>query len=79
MAMPTETGEDSWAHVVVYTKSSLYEQTTPDEATIADRASTVGSVAFVDKDLDAGQMGGTLTWAQPADNAVIAHYVAYKA
>ena len=47
-----DTALGALTHVVVYTKSSLAEQSTPSAEAISDKASTVGSVAFVDKDLD---------------------------
>jgi hypothetical protein len=46
--------------IVIYTKSSLVEQTFPSAFAMKDNAFSVPSITFVDKDLDWAQIGGTL-------------------
>ena len=67
----------SFTHLVVYTKSSLVEQSTPGPVAIADVDSSVSSVAFPDKDLDGGQLGGVVTWSAPAATAQVVGYNVY--
>ena len=84
LSMPSETarvdGTKTYDYVTVYTKSALVEQTTPDSLNLAsDTASSVSSIAFVDKDLDATNYGGTVTWTAPSLHSHVTHYVAYLA
>jgi len=70
----------SWhTHVLVFTKSSLGEQTTPASLTIVDTSASASSVAFSELDLDSGELGGVVTWSAPADTSLVANYVVYLA
>ena len=51
LAMVANTSLGSYTHVVVYTKSSLAEQTTPAALNFSDTSATVTDVVFVDQDL----------------------------
>ena len=78
----TSASEDTWTHLVVYSKSSmdlLAEQTTPVALAISDSGASAQSPSFTDEDLDAGQLGGTVTWQAPTDTSHLAHYRAYLA
>ena len=75
--MAADTAVGAYTHVVVYTKSSLVEQTTPTALSLTDVISSVSGVGFVDKDLDAGELGGVVTWTAPGDVSQVTHYVLY--
>ncbi|CAK9006050.1 unnamed protein product [Durusdinium trenchii] len=70
---------DMATHVVIYTRSSLVEQTTPVAINISDADWNVQWVSFYDMDLDGGQLGGGISWAAPAELTLVTHYVAYLA
>jgi hypothetical protein len=69
----------SKSHIVVYTESQLTEQTTPTATYIIDRSSSVSAFAFADKDLDAGEIGGDVTWTAPIDISQVTLYSVYYA
>ena len=77
--MAADTALGNFTHVLVYEKSSLAEQTTPTALNLTDVISSVSSVGFVDKDLDAGELGGTVTWMAPEELSQVTHYVVYLA
>ena len=52
-----DTAKGSFTHIVVYTKSSFVEQTTPAAVALADSVASASSVGFTDKDLDSAQAG----------------------
>ena len=66
-------------HFLVYTVSSLVEQTTPNYLELFDAASSVSEVAFVDKDLDELELGGMIGWATPDYTARTTAYNVYLA
>ena len=72
-----DTAMGSFTHVVVYTKSSLFEQTTPEPAGLVDTVASVSNMAFTDGDLDTAELEGTLSWSHAADVTHVTHYVAY--
>ncbi len=64
------------SHVVVYTKSTLAEQTTPAFLQLTDVAlvltvvsKCVSVVSFVDLDFDVNDVGSAMSWAPPNDGA----------
>jgi len=65
--LPSETVKENSTHLLVYTVSTLAEQTTPDALPIYDMIATVSQVAFIDQDTDFGQLGGEVTWFPPSD------------
>lgn len=77
--VPVDTNASTLVHLAVFTRSSLVEQSTPAVLAISDAASTVSGIAFPDKDLDAAELGGLITWAPPADVSQVAQYVIYLA
>ena len=52
-------------YLVVYLHSSLSEQTTPAAHLIADADGSVTGLSFPDRDLDLGDLGGTISWSKP--------------
>jgi hypothetical protein len=74
-----DTAQQAYKYIVVYTKSSLAEQTTPADLYISDSVESVSNIAFVDRDLDAGEIGETLTWTAPLDVSLVTYYSVYLA
>ncbi|CAK9114761.1 unnamed protein product [Durusdinium trenchii] len=72
-----DTPLESFSHILVYTQSSLVEQTTPNTFLLSDAASTVDNVSFPDEDLDRGDLGGILEWSPPLDISQVTHYMVY--
>ncbi|CAL1130807.1 unnamed protein product [Cladocopium goreaui] len=77
--IPPDTALESYSHVLVYTESSLVEQTTPDAFLLSDAASSVQNVSFPDEDLDLLDLGGLLEWLAPVDMSQVTHYMVYFA
>jgi WD40 repeat protein len=77
--IPVGTAKKNFTHVLVYTKSTLVEQSTPLAADINDTDAMVSSVLFTDKDLDPNQIGGTVTWVAPGDYQHVTQYLVYLA
>jgi hypothetical protein len=77
--VPADTQLEPYSHLVVYTRSVLVEQTTPVATTLSDNAAVVSNVVFSDRDLDAGDIGGNLTFSEPADTRAVSHNAAYLA
>merc|ERR1740129_420857 len=75
--MPAET--QFATHLVVYTKSSLAEQTTPVALNPVDSVANVSNVQFPDYDLDFNDLGGQISWAPPTDSSQVTHYLIYFA
>ena len=50
-----------FSHIVVYTESSLCEQTVPAATSMADVSKSVSAVSFEDLDLDANFTGGDVS------------------
>jgi hypothetical protein len=65
--------------IVVYTKSTLVEQTTPGTLAILDRVSLASNTSFPDNDLDETELGGVLSWIEPDDAVEVIHYNIYLA
>ncbi|CAJ1372391.1 unnamed protein product [Effrenium voratum] len=65
------------SHVVVFTKSSLVEQTTPTALEVNDTAASVSGIVFVDRDLDEAELGGNITWQAPLDSQLVTLYSVY--
>ncbi|CAE7297577.1 PIF1, partial [Symbiodinium necroappetens] len=77
--LAAETALRSFRHILVFTRSSLAEQSTPMAFPISDTDRYVASLSFTDQDLDREEFGGNLSWQQPVDASLVAHYVAYLA
>ena len=58
-----DTAKGSFTHIVVYTKSSLVEQTTPAAVALGDSVASASSVAWTDKDLDSAEAGTLMTYS----------------
>jgi hypothetical protein len=59
-----EFGIKNFTHVLVYSRSSLVEQTAPLNTSIYDANATVSGVSFDDWDLDVNQLEGTIFWSR---------------
>jgi hypothetical protein len=69
----------SHSHVVVYTKSTFAEQTTPAALWIVDQKTILANLTFVDLDLDFDQIGGNIVWDAPEDVCLATDYMVYLA
>ncbi|CAE7230479.1 unnamed protein product, partial [Symbiodinium sp. CCMP2456] len=74
-----DTPRQNFSHLVIYTRSSLVEQTSPVAAALLDTFATVSNVTFADYDLDATDIGGPLTWDPPGDVSEVVTYIVYLA
>ncbi|CAE7216619.1 unnamed protein product, partial [Symbiodinium sp. CCMP2456] len=77
--VPAETGLQSFSHLVVYTRSPLVEQSTPEALRIIETVASVSAISFVDLDLDTDELGGRLLWQEPASTERVEFYVVYLA
>jgi hypothetical protein len=75
----SDTVQVPYRFIVVYTKSSLAEQTTPAYLRISDSVESVSNVAFIDRDLDEGEIGDTVAWTAPLDVTLVTYYSVYLA
>ncbi|CAE7621995.1 unnamed protein product [Symbiodinium sp. CCMP2456] len=58
---------ENYTHVLVYTRSDFGESSIAEAVPVVDVFSRVTDLDFVDKDLDAEQLGGFVRWIAPAD------------
>ncbi|CAE7246055.1 unnamed protein product, partial [Symbiodinium microadriaticum] len=77
LTVEPETSINNFTHWLIYTRSSLVEQTYPVAHKIFDATSSVSGIQFTDKDLDALELGGTTYWLQPAYDARVRSYNVY--
>eukprot|EP00933_Yihiella_yeosuensis_P035161 TRINITY_DN28638_c0_g1_i1.p1 TRINITY_DN28638_c0_g1~~TRINITY_DN28638_c0_g1_i1.p1 ORF type:complete len:141 (-),score=23.79 TRINITY_DN28638_c0_g1_i1:1004-1426(-) len=77
VAAETEVGV--WDHFLVYTASSLVEQSHPAIHRIAGTDSSASQVALIDKDLDFEDLGGHIYWQAPAATDYVTAYSIYLA
>ncbi|CAE7214213.1 unnamed protein product [Symbiodinium sp. CCMP2592] len=68
---------ETQTHIGAYTKSSLAEQSTPVSIVLFDSYISAGNISFTDVDVDEGQIGGNLSWAEPADISQVTGYRIY--
>ncbi len=66
-AVPPDTDSMGMSPIVMYTKSTLAEQTMPAALALTDVLKSVSAVCFGDLDLDANHVGGEVSWT-PLDN-----------
>ncbi|CAE6911998.1 unnamed protein product [Symbiodinium natans] len=66
LSVPAETNRSDYTYWLVYTLSSLIEQTTPAELLIFDSNGTVDAPFFVGQDLNLDNLEGTLQWTPQA-------------
>ncbi|CAE6912196.1 unnamed protein product [Symbiodinium natans] len=79
ITVPVETPRNDFTHFVIYTASTLVEQSTPTALGIFDANATVSGVDFVDDDLDPLEFGGNVTWQEPSDSDRVQDYLLYFA
>jgi len=77
LTVPVDTYFGQYTHLVVYTRSTSYEQTTPVGVEIYDHDGLVSNVYFSDSDLDINLIGGLLQWALPSDTSGVLQYNVY--
>lgn len=77
--IPADTPKGSNTDVVVYTRSSLVEQTTPASLTFSDTFASVSSLVFPDLDLDGEEVGGTLDWTPPSEVTYVSAFRVFLA
>eukprot|EP00435_Cladocopium_sp_Y103_P072719 s528_g41.t1 len=77
--LPADTLKQIYQRLAVYTVSSLVEQSTPTSQVLTDADASVSDVAFDDYDLDAVELGGVLSWAEPEDDHQVVSYAIYWA
>merc|ERR1740129_855543 len=53
LGISPDTHVGAYTHIAIYSRSSLFEQSTPDILAITDESSSVEWLAFIDRDLDA--------------------------
>ncbi|CAJ1362239.1 unnamed protein product [Effrenium voratum] len=74
-----DTNITGMAYIGIFITAFGVEQQTPSTALIVETISSVGSVEFLDLDLDALQLGGTVAWTPPLDTTYNKDYVIYFA
>lgn len=79
LAIYPDTDRLEYEWMVVYTKSSLVEQTTPTSLRFFDTTSMAQNLSFTDNDLDFTEIGGTLYWDEPEEASRVTHYLLYFA
>jgi len=68
-----------FSHIVVYTQSTLTEQTTPVAVDAVDNMASVGPMTFVDTNVKQEEVGGVLLWTMPDDVSQVTYYNTYLA
>ncbi|CAK9114781.1 unnamed protein product [Durusdinium trenchii] len=66
-----------YSYVLVYTESSMGEQDMPSATGISDTSASVSNVGFVDNDVDALEIAGSVTWTPPSDTSQVTGYRTY--
>ncbi|CAE7213789.1 unnamed protein product, partial [Symbiodinium pilosum] len=74
---PPETPRNAYTRFVVYTKSTLVEQTTPTAHSLFDTSALARNLDFLDIDVDRGELAGNLTWDPPSDELHVVRYNVY--
>ena len=74
-----DTPRDLNTDVVVFTRSSLVEQSTPASLSFSDSFASVSNLVFPDRDLDALEVGGTLEWTPPQEVTLVSAFRVFLA
>lgn len=77
LLVPAETPRQTFTYFVVYTRSTLVEQSTPVSHVLFDTSALPRNLDFLDIDVDRNEMGGNLTWEAPSDPTHVVEYVIY--
>lgn len=75
--LPADTPKANFSHVLVYTSSTLAEQTTPAYLSLVDLVGRAANLSFADQDLDQNQIGGLLRWDPPSNIGPVTDYYIY--
>ena len=70
-AVSSDTNSTGKPHIVVYTKSTLAEQTTPVALALTDVSKSASAASFGDLDLDVNHVGGVVSWTPPVNDGNI--------
>ena len=73
-AVSGDTDSTGKSHIVVYTKSTLAEQTTPEGLALTDVSKNVSAVSFGDPDMDTSHGGSDACRTLPVSDANIGTY-----
>ncbi len=73
-AVSGDTDSTGKSHIVVYTKSTLAEQTTPEGLALTDVSKNVSAVSFGDPDMDTNHGGSDASRTPPVSDANIRTY-----
>jgi hypothetical protein len=71
--IPADTMLFPYTYISVYSVTVLGEQTTPASVKVVDAAISVSGIVFVDRDLDATQIGGRVDWNVPHGTIPVVH------
>ena len=75
--VPPDFPRGIYTQLLVYTNSKLIEQSFPASHKFHDTYSQAHNLSFIDLDLDKQEIGGSLTWSDPEDDAHVTHYNVY--
>lgn len=78
-AVPNDTNLSVFSHLLIYTRSSFVEQTTPVAHLVHDVDASVSDIGFAGRDLNIEDAFGNITWAAPEAAEAVDAYVAYLA
>jgi hypothetical protein len=79
LGVSVNTPIEAYTHILVYTESTLTEQSTPVSFSLYDMVAYSSNLTFPDLDLDETEIGGTLGWTAPGDPQEVTDYVIYLA
>ncbi|CAE7909523.1 unnamed protein product [Symbiodinium microadriaticum] len=74
-----ELSVQNFSHLLLYARSSLFEQTTPAIIELTDVNASVSGTSFTDLDLDSEELGGLVSWILPYNMAQVVYYNVYLA
>ena len=77
ITVPVDNPLSTFTNFLVFTRSSLVEQTSPAYHSIVDAFASVTDVYMVDKDLDANELGCLVSWTPPDDEKRVDTYSMY--
>ncbi|CAK9061353.1 Uncharacterized protein SCF082_LOCUS32161, partial [Durusdinium trenchii] len=77
--IPPEIPQVPHEYLLVYSRSSIAEMTTPAFVKLEDADGLVSNVTFVDQDLDEGELGGLIQWRVAGDVLEVTRYAVFLA
>ncbi|CAE7198834.1 unnamed protein product, partial [Symbiodinium sp. CCMP2592] len=76
LVIPADFAFAPHTHFLIYTASNFSEQSYPSALAIVDTSASASNLAFLDLDLDGGELGGLLQWT-PAQAPAVQDYLVY--